>query len=176
MVVTDILNKHGLKPASVNLGEVVLASETVSGTQLKALDKSLFEVGFERIDDKNARMIEKLKNLIIKRIHHTDYVDMKFNWSVVLSDELHYDYNYLSSLFSSVESITLEHYIIHQKIERVKELLFYDELNMSEIADKLGYKSVQHLSTQFKKITGFTPTQFKKSHPVDHSRKALDSI
>ena len=176
MVVADILSKQGLNPLSITLGEVMLPLDSLPEEKLKLIDVELLKVGFERIDDKNLRIIEKLKNLVIKRIHHTDYVDMMFNWSVVLSDELHYDYNYLSSLFSSVESITLEHYIIHQKIERVKELLFYDELNMSEIADKLGYKSVQHLSSQFKKITGFTPTQFKKSHPADHSRKALDSI
>jgi YesN/AraC family two-component response regulator len=86
------------------------------------------------------------------------------------------DYNYLSSLFSSLEGITLEHYIIKQKIERVKELLFYDELNMNEIADKLGYSSVQHLSMQFKKMTGSTPSAYKKAHPINEGRKNLDAI
>ena len=109
-------------------------------------------------------------------IHHTDRVDRKYNWSAVLSDELHYEYNYLSNLFSSVEGITLEQYIIRQKIERAKELLFYDELNLSEIADRLGYSSVAHLSAQFKKITGLTPSELKKSRDLDQARKPLDKL
>lgn len=176
MVVKSIFEKHGYSPASISLGEVVLSDEAMPESTQKIIDRELSEMGFERIDDKKARIIEKLKNNIVSKIHHTNYVDIKFNWSAVLSDELALDYNYLSTLFSSVEGITLEHYIIKQKIERVKELLFYDELNMSEIADKLGYSSVQHLSSQFKKMTGFTPSQFKKSHPTEHSRKSLDSI
>jgi AraC family transcriptional regulator len=176
MVVTNLFEKQGLTPAAVSLGEVILHEENLSEEKLSQLDNELKAVGFERIDDKKYRIIEKLKNIIVSKIHHTDYVDIKFNWSVVLSEELKCDYNYLSSLFSSVEGITLEHYIIKQKIERVKELLFYDELNMNEIADKLGYSSVQHLSTQFKKITGSTPSAFKKSHPARDARKSLDSI
>jgi YesN/AraC family two-component response regulator len=176
MVVKSIFEKHGHRPASIALGEVILKDNSISEPSLKIIDQELSDMGFERIDDKKVKIIEKLKNNIVSKIHHTDYVDMKFNWSVVLADELHLDYNYLSTLFSSVEGITLEHYIIKQKIERVKELLFYDELNMSEIADKLGYSSVQHLSSQFKKMTGYTPSQFKKSHPAEHSRKSLDSI
>jgi AraC family transcriptional regulator len=176
MVVKSIFEKNELHPVSVSLGEVILSEERMSDEKLKQLDSDLQTVGFERIDDKKMRVIEKLKTFIVSRIHHTDYVDIKFNWSSVLSDELKYDYNYLSSLFSSVEGITLEHYIIKQKIERVKELLFYDELNMNEIADKLGYSSVQHLSTQFKKVTGSTPSAFKKAHPANEARKSLDSI
>jgi AraC-like DNA-binding protein len=103
-------------------------------------------------------------------------VNLKFNWSSVLADELHYEYNYLSSLFSSVEGITLEQYIIRQKIEKVKELLFYDELNLSQIANRLDYSSVGHLSAQFKKVTGFTPSEMKKSRDINHNRKPLDSI
>lgn len=176
MVVHGIFEKQGIVPISVTLGEVVVLDELVTEDKIRQLDTDLMNVGFERIDDKKVKLIEKLKNLIVQKIHHTDYADMKFNWSAVLSDELKYDYNYLSSLFSSVEEITLEQYIIKQKIERVKELLFYDELNMNEIADKLGYSSVQHLSTQFKKITGSTPSAFKKSHTSEQSRKTLDSI
>ena len=176
MVVKNIFEKQGLTPAAVSLGEVILQEESIPDNQLQKIDTELQSVGFERIDDKKVRVIEKLKNSIVNKIHHTDYVDVKFNWSAVLSDELKYDYNYLSSLFSSVEGITLEHYIIKQKIERVKELLFYDELNMNEIADKLGYSSVQHLSTQFKKVTGSTPSAYKKSHPAKEARKSLDSI
>jgi AraC family transcriptional regulator len=176
MVVTAIFEKQGLVPVSVTLGEVILGDDQVTENKLTQLDAELRNAGFERIDDKKVRLIEKLKNIIVQKIHHTEYVDMKFNWSAVLSDELKYDYNYLSSLFSSVEGVTLEHYIIKQKIERVKELLFYDELNMNEIADKLGYSSVQHLSTQFKKITGSTPSAYKKSHSSHEARKSLDSI
>ena len=136
----------------------------------------LERLGFERIDDRKARLIESVKSKIIQMIHHSDKVNMKFNWSDVLAEELHYEYNYLSNLFSSVEGITLEQYIIRQKIEKVKELLFYDELSLSEIADRLDYSSVAHLSSQFKKVTGFTPSELKKSREIDQSRKPLDSI
>lgn len=176
MAVSSIFEKHGHKPAAVALGEVVLEDSELSEKDLQAIDAELQQMGFERIDDRKARIIEKLKNSIVSKIHHTDYVDVKFNWSSVLAEELQLDYNYLSTLFSSVEGITLEHYIIKQKIERVKELLFYDELNMSEIADRLGYSSVQHLSSQFKKMTGFTPSQFKKAHPGEQARRSLDSV
>jgi len=121
-------------------------------------------------------LIESIKTKIIDMIHHQDRLDRKFNWSVILSEELHYEYNYLSSLFSSVEGITLEHYIIKQKIERVKELLFYDELTLSQIAERLDYSSVAHLSAQFKKITGLTPSELKKSRTQDTTRRSLDSI
>ena len=109
-------------------------------------------------------------------IHHSERLHLKMNWSDTLAEEFHYDYNYLSNLFSSVEGITLEHYIIKQKIERVKELLLYDELNLSEISSKLGYSSVAHLSAQFKKITGLTPTDLKKSRTLDQARNPIDSI
>lgn len=175
MVVNDIFEKHGIKPQQTTLGEVTLDTP-LSPQDLKAIDHDLEAVGFQRIDDKKTQLIERLKNFIIQKIHHSEYLDLKFNWSSVLSEELHYDYNYLSSLFSSEEGITLEHYIIHQKIERAKELLCYDELNMNEISDRLGYSSVQHLSTQFKKVTGLTPSTFKKSIATENARKTLDSI
>jgi AraC family transcriptional regulator len=140
------------------------------------LDVSLSKFGFERIDDRKARLIEAIKSKVIQMIHHSDKVDVRFNWSTVLSEELHYEYNYLSNLFSGVEGITLEQYIIRQKIEKVKELLFYDELNLSQIANRLGYSSVAHLSAQFKKVTGLTPSEMKKSRDLDHNRKPLDSM
>src|SRR5688500_9378097 len=117
-----------------------------------------------------------MKNKIIQLIPHTDRVELKLNWSTILSEELHYEYNYISNLFSSVEGITLEQYIIRQKIERAKELLFYDELTLSEIAHKLGYSSVAHLSGQFKKVTGFTPSELKKNRHVKGDRKSLDQV
>lgn len=168
--------KVGLHPTKTTLGEVSIEEETIPPHQLTQLDEALQSLGFERIDDRKARLIESIKNKVIKMIHHTDRVDRKYNWSAILSEELHYEYNYLSNLFSSVEGITLEQYIIRQKIERAKELLFYDELNLSEIADQLGYSSVAHLSAQFKKITGFTPSELKKSRETDSSRKPLDSL
>jgi AraC family transcriptional regulator len=166
----------GLHPVKVALGEISLKEENLSDEQLKNLDSKLVGLGFERIDDRKARLIEGIKNKIIQLIHHTNEVDRKHNWSVILAEEMHYEYNYLSNLFSSVEGITLEQYIIKQKIEKAKELLFYDEFNLSEIANKLGYSSVAHLSAQFKKITGLTPSELKKSRNVDSTRKPLDSI
>jgi AraC family transcriptional regulator len=176
MVVKQELERHGLHPEKVTLGEVTIKEETLSDQQQDKLDSALVNLGFERIDDRKARLIEAIKSKVIQMIHHSDKVDLKFNWSDVLADEVHYEYNYLSNLFSSVEGVTLEQYIIRQKIEKVKELLFYDELSLSEIADKLGYSSVAHLSGQFKKITGFTPSEMKKSRNIDQNRKPLDSI
>lgn len=176
MVVRQEFEKQGLHPVKVALGEITISEPGLSDDQQHRLDAALVNLGFERIDDRKGRLIEAMKNKIIRMIHHTDKVDLKFNWSDVLSEEMHYEYNYLSNLFSSVEGVTLEQYIIRQKIERVKELLFYDELNLSEIADKMGYSSVAHLSSQFKKITGFTPSQMKKSREIDQNRKPLDSI
>jgi YesN/AraC family two-component response regulator len=175
-VVKKELEQQGLHPEKVSLGEVVLEENELSTAQLEKLDAALVSHGFERIDDRKSRIIDGIKSKIIQQIHQTDRVDLKLNWSRFLSDEMHYEYNYLSNLFSSVEGITLEQYIIRQKIERVKELLFYDELNLSQIAHKLGYSSVAHLSAQFKKITGFTPSEMKKSRDIDQNRKALDSL
>jgi AraC family transcriptional regulator len=176
MVVQQELERQGLHPEKVTLGEVTLQEDNLSTNQLEKIDKALLQLGFQRIDDRKARLIESIKNSIIKKIHHSEKVDLKFNWSTVLSEELHYDYNYLSNLFSGVEGMTLEQYIIRQKIEKVKELLFYDELTLSQIANRLGYSSVAHLSAQFKKVTGFTPSEMKKSRSLDQSRKPLDSM
>jgi AraC family transcriptional regulator len=176
MVVKQELERHGLHPEKVALGEVTIAEDELSDEQQNKLDAALVNLGFERIDDRKARLIESIKNKVISLVHHANDVHLKFNWSTVLAEELHYEYNYLSNLFSGVEGITLEQYIIRQKIERVKELLFYDELSLSEIAGRLGYSSVAHLSSQFKKVTGFTPSEMKKSRNIDQNRKPLDSI
>jgi AraC family transcriptional regulator len=173
MVVKSELQKLGLSPLSVSLGEVQL-NEEISSDLLLKIDASLSSVGFERIDDRKGRLVESIKKKIIELIHHADHVDRKFNWSNILSEALHYDYNYLSNLFSSVEGITLEQFIIRHKIEKAKELLFYDELTLSQIANKLGYSSVAHLSAQFKKITGFTPSDLKKTRQPDQVRKPID--
>ncbi|HEY9047255.1 MAG TPA: AraC family transcriptional regulator [Ohtaekwangia sp.] len=176
IVVTQELTRLGLHPQKVTLGEVQLSETSLGKEQLDTIDVALTAVGFARIDDKRARLIESIKNNIIERIHHVDTIDRKFNWSDILAEELHHDYNSLSSLFSSVEGTTIEQYIIHQKIERAKELLFYDELNLSEIAHKLGYSSVAHLSAQFKKITGLTPSELKKSRKAEDVRTPIDSV
>jgi AraC family transcriptional regulator len=176
LVVRQELEKLGLQPAKITLGEVTVKEETITADIQARLDEALKALGFERIDDRKARLIENIKNTVIEMIHYGNPDSRKFNWSHILSERLHYEYNYLSSLFSSVEGITLEQYIIRQKIEKVKELLFYDELNLSEIARKLGYSSVAHLSGQFKKVTGFTPSELKRSREVDQNRKSLDKI
>jgi AraC family transcriptional regulator len=175
LVVRQELEKLNLNPEKVALGEVVVSGDITAEVQ-KRLDDSLLGLGFERIDDRKARLIETIKNTVIELIHHGDPGSRKFNWSNILSDRLNYEYNYLSNLFSSVEGITLEQYIIRQKIERVKELLFYDELTLSEIAHKLGYSSVAHLSSQFKKVTGFTPSDLKRSREIEQNRKSLDHV
>lgn len=173
LVVQAELEKLGLQPVAVELGEVTLAGKTISNTQKEALKTALEGVGFELMDDKKSRTIEKIKSVIIDAIHHSDEpTHQKF--SQLITDALHYDYPYLSRLFTEVEGITIEHYIIQQKIEKVKEYLIYDELSLSQIAFNMGYSSTAHLSTQFKKVTGLTPTQFKA---IQHkSRKPLDEI
>jgi AraC-like DNA-binding protein len=141
--------------------------------QQEVLSTALEKIGFSLIDDRKRRMIEKVKNLIVQMVHHNDE-QPKHNLSGYLSEQLHYDYNYLSSIFSEIENITIEKYLINQKIERVKELLVYDELTLNEIADQMGYSSASHLSNQFKKVTGLTPGHFKKVK--ENKRRPLDEL
>jgi YesN/AraC family two-component response regulator len=159
MVVKSQLENAGLTPMSIDLGEVEIEG-SLSVSKRKELDNTLRSVGFELIDDKKSQTIEKIKTAIVHLVHHTDD-DIKTNLSTYISSKIHQDYNYLSNLFSEVEGTTIEKYFISQRIERVKELLMYDELSLSQIADQLGYSSVAYLSNQFKKITGFTPSYFK---------------
>ena len=172
MVVQSELDKLGLKVKNIKLGEVLLESEPPAEKK-KELNGVLTSLGFELIDDKKGRIIEKIKAVIIDLVHHQDN-ETKHNLSDLLSSELHHDYNYLSNLFSDVEGTTIEKYFIAQKIERVKELLVYDELSLSEIAFQLNYSSVGYLSNQFKKITGLTPSRFKQTRET--SRKPLDEV
>ncbi|MGJ1261670.1 helix-turn-helix domain-containing protein [Sphingobacterium spiritivorum] len=174
-VVKGELKKIGYETADVSLGYVKI-DQNLNKESREKIGNLLSSFGFELLDSDKAKMIERIKNLVIMRIHHTDELDLKVNWSTLLSAELNHDYSFISSLFSSVEGITLEQYIIRQKIERVKELLFYDELSLKEIAYKLDYSSVQHLSTQFKKITGQTPTDFKMKRAERLPRQAIDQI
>lgn len=176
MVVNDELVKFGLNPVKVTLGIATVKEENLPDDKRITLAERLKNLGFELLDSSRSRLIERMKVFIINRIHYSENIDLKLNWSVLLADELNHDYNHLSSLFSSVEGITLEQYIIRQKIEKAKELLFYDEKNLSEIAYFLGYSSVQHLSSQFKKVTGQTPSEFKNGRGLFNSRKPLDSV
>ncbi len=172
MAVRYELTKLGIKPVNVDLGEVELENE-LSEIQYQKFSVILKEYGFEIIDKSNARIIEKIKNIIIELVHRSDE-EMKINYSNHIENKLKKKYNYLSNLFSEIEGITIEQFIIFQKIEKVKELLVYDELSLSEIADKLGYSSVAYLSTQFKKTTGLTPSYFKSVK--DKKRLSLDNL
>ena len=172
MVVRQEFEKAGLKPVEVNMGEVVL-SKPISEGQLDDMGKRLTELGFEILDDKNKRLIEKTKAILIAEVQNGE-IEEHFSLSDYLPKKVNKEYTQLSRLFSEVEGITLEQFFILQKIEKVKEWLVYDELTLSEISYKLGYSSVAHLSAQFKKTTGLTPSQFKKLG-VKH-RKPIDKV
>lgn len=159
MVVKSILENEGLVAESVELGEVQL-KETPTKIQIAKLETALKQLGFEIIDNHKSEIIEKIKNTIVTLVHHSKE-QLKTNLSAFITSKIHYDYSYLSKLFSEVEGTTIEKYLIIQRIERAKELLVYNQLTLSEIADQLGYSSVAYLSSQFKTITGFTPTYFK---------------
>ena len=172
MVIQSELNKLSFNVINIKLGEVTLEKEPTP-EERKNLNQVLISLGFQIIDDKKGSTIEKIKNIIIEMVHYQDS-NVKTNLSDVLSSRLHHDYNYLSNLFSEVEGTTIEKYFIAQKVERVKELLVYDELSLSEIAFQLNYSSVAYLSNQFKKVTGLTPSHFKQIR--EDKRKPLDEV
>jgi len=159
MVVKEELKKLGLHFVNLDLG-VVEVMENITQQQHDQLKIALLKSGLELMEDKRAILIEKIQNVIIEMVHYEDELP-KVNFSDFLSEKLNYDYTYLANLFSETKGVTIEHFIILHKIERVKELIIYDELNLSEIAWRLHYSSVAHLSNQFKKITGLTPSYFK---------------
>lgn len=159
MMVKEELTKLGLHFILVEMG-VVDIMENITLDQREQISVALFKSGLELMNDKKAVLIEKIKNVIIEMIHYTDETP-KMNFSGYLSEKLGYDYTYLANLFSDVQGITIEKFIITHKIERVKELIIYDELSLKEIAWNMHYCSVSHLSNQFKMITGFSPTHFK---------------
>jgi AraC-like DNA-binding protein len=167
------LKKLGLKPLKVVLGEAVVEGP-VDEEIIHQADISLQKIGFELIDDRKSKLIEQIRTEVINYIHYDPELVGNINFSDYISQKLGYDYSYLSSLFSSVEGITIEKYVILQRIEKVKELLIYDELTLSEIAYRTGYSSVQHLSNQFRKIIGMSPTTFKKLQ--EKRRKPLDKV
>lgn len=170
--VSAIFNELNITIKSIHLGEVETESD-VSIQDLLSIETQLQKTGFERIKDSAHQLIEKIKNLIITKISELD-IDEDFLLSEFLVSKINKDYSSFSKTFSQNENITLEQFFILQKIEKVKELLLYNEFNLTEIAGKLGYKSVQHLSSQFRNSTGFTPTEFKKLKV--HNRKPLDSF
>jgi AraC family transcriptional regulator len=172
MVVREQFEKAGIKPIQVNMGEVEL-QKPLTEAQLEDLSLKLSGSGFEILDDKRQKQIETIKKHLIEKVQ-SGQIEEHFSITDFLSNKIHKEYSQISRLFSEVEGLTIEQFFILQKIEKVKEWLVYDELSLSEIAWKLGYSSVAHLSAQFKKVTGMTPSEFKKlgaSH-----RKSLDQI
>jgi len=172
MAVKDELKKLGLHFILVELGEVEVM-ESISPEQREQLTRGLVSSGLELMDDKRAVLIEKIKSAIVELVHHSDEM-IKVNFSDYLSEKLKHDYTYLANLFSEVQGTTIEHFIISHKIERIKELIIYDELNITEIAWKMNYSSVAHLSNQFKKVTGLTPSHFKQLK--DKRRMPIDEV
>ena len=172
IAVKEELTKLGLHFIIVDLGEVDIM-ENITEEQRNQIKMVLLKSGFELMDDKRAVLIEKIKNAIIEMVHHSDQV-IKINFSNYLSEKLNHDYTYMSNLFSEVQGTTIEQFIIAHKIERIKELIIYGELNITEIAWKMSYSSVAHLSNQFKKVTGLSPSHFKKLK--DKRRSPLEDI
>lgn len=172
MVVKSILENIGLHPIQVELGEIELQESDISHV-IEQLKHELQSFGFDLLNDKKTKTIEKIKNLIVDVVQIKNN-ELPISLSDYLKDELHQDYSSLSNLFSGVEGITIEKYYILQKVEKVKELLVYDELSLSEIAFQLNYSSVAYLSNQFKKVTGLTPSYFKKLRPI--KRKPLEEL
>jgi AraC-like DNA-binding protein len=170
--VQQLLEKHHIRPTNVQLGEVQLESEP-SPAELKAFSEDLNAAGFEILDDQKKMQIERIKSLLISKVQSADIED-HFSLSKYLSENIFRDYSMLSKMFSEVEGITLEQFFILQKIEKAKELLVYNELPLSRIAVDLGYSSSQHLSTQFRKLTGMTPSAFRSM--AAHHRKSLDKL
>ncbi len=170
-----LLAEAGLEPKKVRLGEVGLAASP-NPAELAALRQSLELEGFELLDDRDSQLIAQIKNLVVNEIHHAaGRKSERMNFSNFLARETCHGYTQVSKLFSSVEGLTIEKYIIAQKIERVKELLIYNELSFGDIAFQTGYSSTQHLSNQFRQVMGMTPTQFKAERTL-HGRKTLDAV
>jgi AraC-like DNA-binding protein len=166
------MTRHGLEVLHIQLGEIIV-NKTLTEEQTVKLNEGLTELGFELLDDQKQKLIEKIKTIIINQVHHSDEPE-KHKLSEVLSGNLHKDYSYLSNLFSEVEGITIEKYHINQRIERVKEMLIYNQLTLNEIAFKNGYSSAAHLSAQFKKVTGLTPKHFRAAGL--NQRKFIDTV
>ena len=172
IAVKEALHNLGLHFVLVDLGEVDIM-ENISLDQRQKLKSILNSSGLQLMDDKKSMLIEKIKNVIIEMVHHTDEI-LKVNFSSFLSEKLNHDYTYLSNLFSEVQGTTIEQFIISHKTERIKELIIYGELNITEIAWKMNFSSVAHLSSQFKKVTGLSPSHFKQLK--DKRRSPIEEI
>ena len=172
MVVKEVLKELELHFIIVDLGEIEIM-ETLSATQREELKAALLDSGLELMDDKRAILIERIKTTIVEMVHHTEE-GLKVNFSTFLSEKLNHDYTYLANLFSEVQGTTIEQYIIAHKVEKIKELILYGELNITEIAWKMNYSSVAHLSNQFKKVTGLSPSHFKQLK--EKSRSPIEDI
>jgi len=172
MMVREELKKIGLRYVNVDLGMVEVL-EDITQNQLRQLKKNLLRIGLELLENRKAILIEKVKNVIIEMIHYSDELP-KINYSDYISEKLKYNYNYLSNSFSEVKGITIQQFIILHKIEMVKELILYNELNLSEISNKLHYSSLAHLSKQFKKVTGLSPSFFK--HLKQKRKNTLENL
>ncbi len=173
MVVEQQLEHLGFRPLKIVLGKAEF-SENLQDQELSKIRSALKLVGFELIDEFRNQLVDEVKTIIIQQVHHADSAEMNINYSELISSKLHKDYAYLSNLFSESEDITIEKYIIQQKIEKVKELIEYGQQNLNEIAYTLGYSSSAHLSTQFKKVTGLTPSQYRENH--NYKRDPIDKI
>ncbi|HEX6334160.1 MAG TPA: AraC family transcriptional regulator [Flavisolibacter sp.] len=173
MVVREQLDEAGLQYRNIQLGEVELDSPPTQD-QVEHLSVKLASLGFEILDDQRSALVNQIKSTIIRLIHNRGNEELNKKMSVLLSEKLGRDYHFLSTLFSSIEGVTIEKFLILQRIERVKELLVYDEMTLNEIAYELGYSSVQHLSQQFRKVTGMTPSEFRQLK--ENRRKPLDQV
>ena len=172
MVVREVLKKMGLHYIVVDLGEIDLMEDLTSEMR-DQLKNSLLREGYELMDDKKAILIERIVSVILEMVHYSEEM-IKVNFSEFLSEKLNHDYTYLSNMFSEVKGITIQQFIINHKVEKIKELIMYDELNLTEISYKMNYSSVAHLSNQFKKITGLSPSHFKQLKGI--RRTAIEEI
>ena len=174
MVIQNVLDELELKPQAVYLGEVDFGDATIAAQVLEQFQNKIVPLGFEIINDKKTRLIENIKKQVISLVQQPQ-APQKVKLSEYLGSQLHHDYTHLSNLFSTVEGVTIEQYFINQKIEKTRELLVYDELTLTQISYRLGYSSVAHLSRQFKKVTGMTPSQFKQLRD-SNQRQSLDKV
>lgn len=174
IAIENVLAEMGIEAADIQLGEVDLGELILSDAIMGEFEQRIVALGFELINDKKSQLIEKIKATLIDLVR-SDLLLQRVQLSTYLAEQLHHEYTYLSHLFSSVEGITIEQYFIAQKIERAKELLVYDQLTLTQIAEQLGYSSVSHLSNQFKKITGLSPSHFRKLRD-SKQRTPLDKL
>lgn len=171
--VEELLQEQGISFTQVDLGHAALAEE-LTDARVSKVETGLKKLGFELLDDKRKQLVEQVKNTIVRSVHHTPDALQKRNLSDILSEELGQDYKYISTVFSEITGTTIEKFQIRHKIERVKELIVYDQLSLKEIAFQTGYSSEAYLSNQFKKVTGFTPSYFKKI--AEQKRVSIDQI